>query len=150
MTPDPAPISPPNWYRFRVTKVLSAYRYKAARAAVLSRLGKAGAPRQSDIPAALDWVREQWRARLYALRAAGWSRLGKPKDFSYAANCPPFGVLTARTSRRCGWSSLCPFCYARERVIAPFRKLEAGLAARPDLAYPSPKYRSCRCHHPGP
>lgn len=67
-----------------------------------------------------------WRARLHALKVAGWRPGNQQGDLQYARNCPPTFVYSTPHTRQCRLWMLCPFCYARwvrqvwERVDATF------------------------------
>jgi len=58
----------------------------------------------------------QWRARIEILTDRGWQagKTGRPAvDTISRCNClPAFAIATERT-RSCGYSNICPFCYAR-------------------------------------
>ena len=73
-------------------------------------------------PIAGTWERHQqlrsiWRARLRALRNAGWSYLDMeargPLNMQYMRNCPPADAYTLPASRPCNRIRVCPYCYGR-------------------------------------
>lgn len=90
-----------------------------------------------DLPSsafgALSDLRRLWKARLYDFRDAGWLPLMRADEKAAAfqmicmRNCPPFAVKTSLRSCPCKRSSICPFCYARAYVLAPYVKLEQFL-----------------------
>jgi len=130
-------VSRPLVRPFRVTTVMQAHRHRAARRCVMVPwFGPAAKPLLRDVPAGLARLRAAWVARLLALRDAGWKALKARGAVGYMANCPPTGVRTDTTARRCGRASVCPFCFARRRVLHPFRLLETVLygASGPYLA----------------
>ncbi len=114
---------------FTVKRVLGAYRHRAARVSVFSSIfGKRTRTMLRDVPGALSSLRKMWYARCFALqRVGGCSWLSTRSGMSFSLNCPPFGVCTADTTRRCGHATICPFCFARQRVVAPFRRFEVAL-----------------------
>jgi len=125
---------------YTITRVYDAQCSRAARAAVITPA--LGTPAALKDPAkALKQLRKIWFARLLALQAAGWQRLPTWKSVTFAANCPPFSVETGKKQHRCRLSWICPFCYARENVIEPFRAAEeflfggrkSNVPLRPDL-----------------
>lgn len=113
---------------FDVGRVFEAYRHRAVRRAVMIPLfGKQAPTVLLDIPKALDLVRTKWRRRCYQLSKAGWHPLRTWSAVTYAGNCPPFGVQTTTTARCCRRPLACPFCFGRDWVLYPFRKLETIL-----------------------
>jgi len=80
--------------------------------------------REAKIVEATLKLIEQWRARVYALRAEGWKR-PTGKSLIYTLNCPPVGVLTNRQKLRpCNQYAVCPFCWCRRYVEETFNRLE--------------------------
>lgn len=124
---------------FRVHTVRNAYRHIAARRAVITPvLG----PDMLKYPqASLDKLRVMWHCKVEALRKAGWKPLLTQKNISYMRNCPPFGVATDTTSKTCNHPMICPFCFARLRVIYPYCKLEAILYGKAGLPGQAPLVR---------
>ena len=114
---------------FRIVAVRGAYRHLACRRAVLHPLVKLGdAQTKQWLQRAFDALRTMWKARLYRLWEANWDAFNRDKvNLSYMQNCPPFSVKTGTTARRCKRPLVCPFCYARQRVLEPYRKLEKVL-----------------------
>lgn len=114
---------------FRIVSVRGAYRHLACRRAVLHVLTRFG--HENTLPRlqrAFDSLRTIWHARLGSLMAANWDAIGRDKlKLTYMRNCPPFGVKTGTEARRCKRPLVCPFCYARQRVLEPFMKLERVL-----------------------
>lgn len=113
---------------FDVTQTFQAYRWRACRRAIMLPLfGKVAGKLMPDQQVALDKVRGMWRFRTVELCDAGWWAMKSWKHVTYAMNCPPFGVRTNTRSRSCGRALVCPFCFARERVLFQFRKFEQTL-----------------------
>lgn len=108
-----------------VKSVFSAYRYVAARSAILRPFSdRAG---RTDVVKATDRLRLMYRIRLDALQSAGWNVMEDRKKIRWMRNCPPVGFLLSHKTRCCNKPLVCPFCYARQRVLFPFRKLETAL-----------------------
>lgn len=103
----------------------SAYRHRAARVCILRPFFTFDERKNAAL--ALWLLRKRWYARLVDLREAGWTVLADPKKLTYASNCPPVGVKTSFTTRCCNKSRVCPFCWARQHVLLPFRKFETVL-----------------------
>lgn len=127
--------SPKSWggYAYAPTQVYTAYRHRASFRSVLTPIfGKTWA-RGGDrgIISALAKLREMWRARLLAYRGLGWAPTAA-KGLAYMANCPPFGVETDDAGRCCRRPLVCPFCFAREYVLGPFRDAERHLFGSAD------------------
>lgn len=111
--------------RYVILAVRGAYRHRACRRAVLGSLLEPFLTKRKNLQAAFDGLREQWYARLFGLRDAGWHPLrDDPVNMVYQRNCPPFSVITSTTSATCRRPLVCPFCYARMHVLRPFCKLE--------------------------
>ena len=120
---------------FKLETVYGAYRYQACRAAVSTPLSNRRPRSRHGVWLAQKLVRKRWASRLMELHAAGWPGLPTWKSVSYAANCPPCDLGVSPCTRVCTRATLCPFCYARHRVLRPFRRLEAALYG-PDFAKP--------------
>lgn len=113
---------------FDVTKVLRAYRHQACRMSVFLPLFNRITNYMVRNPAfAYSCVRKKWHARCVDFARVQCPGFGTWNDTTFAMNCPPFGVHTADKARRCGRALLCPFCFARQRVLYPFRRLEVAL-----------------------
>lgn len=113
---------------FAVTKVLRAYRHKACRASVFIPLfGNVTPHMNRRVPLAFFILRRRWRSRCAALAHANCPGLTNSSDATFVMNCPPFGVHTHDKAKRCGRPLFCPFCFARQRVLFPFRRLEVAL-----------------------
>lgn len=114
------------YYDYDVASVRQAYRYKAARSAVLNPLlGRWW--HSTDVAGAMKKLRSLWHKHLRIMQQAGWVKLSNGnRNLVYAANCPPFGVMT-KQSARCCKLSFCPFCYARSNVLTPFMRLERAI-----------------------
>jgi len=114
---------------FAVFKVCNAYRHQASRVSVFVPVFGRDTQRQlEDIPAAFGTLRTQWRARcdaLYSTRTCPGLTCGT--QVLFLKNCPPFGVYTTDQTRTCGRALFCPFCFARQRVLDPFRRMETVL-----------------------
>jgi len=110
---------------YKISRVYGSQCSRAARAAVVTPLLGPGELR--DTQKVMARLRKMWQARLYALRKAGWRKLPTHRALAYAANCPPFSVETSTKQRCCRLSWICPFCYARDNVIEPFRAAERYL-----------------------
>lgn len=122
---------------YKPTKILRAYRFRAARAAVLGVL----VPRErlwfDNVPKAMDKLRAQWRIVISRLHHAGWSPVRDLRSLQIFRNCPPFGVHTAVKSWSCRRALICPFCYARQHVIEPFDRLTYALTQAEETWAPS-------------
>lgn len=101
--------------------VLYDTKYEAARKA-LSGLSTSATPETQ-----LNALRDRWVKRLKELRAAGWPAIEKEHSFNMTCMCPPFGVITDMMGRLhpCNKILVCPFCYARRRVIASLGRFES-------------------------
>lgn len=114
---------------FLVQRVRGAYRHVAMRRAVLYKILNARLPEVNDDKVAkkLNTLRVLWAKRIKELGKAGWSAANVYKKRAYMSNCPPFGVVTGDRARCCDRSIICPFCYARGRVLIPFVRMETVL-----------------------
>jgi hypothetical protein len=111
---------------YKILSVRKAYRYESTRRAVLTPLLGPGWHRHG-VAGALVRLRLLWREKLEELRDADWPPALDELNFHYMRNCPPFGVHSAQMGLRCcRHRSLCPFCYARDRVLAPFMHMETA------------------------
>ena len=102
----------------------------AARRAVLWPLAiRSDGANEAQITEACLNLLDMWRARLWALQKAGWSRLTDPVKgglkVSYARNCwPEMIAMKADTRYRACWlRDVCPWCYAR-KVIELFKTVD--------------------------
>lgn len=115
--------------------------YQAARLAVLYPLCglqevPEGEKAKETYLAAGTALLEQWRARLYALRAAGLERLQKPSNLQYARNCWPGGMLALTANpgdpiergKPCHLKEVCPWCWSR-RTVEVYQRVRAGSQA---------------------
>ncbi len=109
-------------YAFESHGVVSGYAQNAMRKAVLGVVFPNANLAESE--ELLVRLREQWRARLTVLRQAGWDAVESPKDFSYARNCPPFGIETVDSARACR-RRCCPFCWARDHTSPIYNRAHA-------------------------
>lgn len=131
-----APTIKPD-YDYSVTPE-SVYRtspYVCAQRAILWPLCRSLTPLPGDdalspLPRAYGRLIAGWRSRLLTMGHAGWdplidpaypesSKLSPIRCVMYR-NCPPFGVKVPRRGKVCGWSRMCPFCYARRIVLRVF------------------------------
>jgi hypothetical protein len=66
-----------------------------------------------------------WRAKVVALRDAGWADLQTHGKVQFVRNCPPSFVvaLSENACRPCHMAQVCPWCYARDEVGDLFDKL---------------------------
>lgn len=78
-------------------------------------------------PFGYSCLRKKWHARCVDFSKTGCPGFHTWHDTTFAMNCPPFGVHTNNKARRCGRPLFCPFCFARQRVLYPFRRLEVAL-----------------------
>jgi hypothetical protein len=108
-----------------VMSIFRAYRYQAARSAILSPFYSFSL--RNDVVPATFQLRTTWRNRLTDLRHAGWHAVNTEKKLQYMRNCPPVGFLLARKTRVCNKPHVCPFCWGRQRVLLPFREFETIL-----------------------
>jgi hypothetical protein len=108
--------------RFRIFCVRDAYRHRAAIGAVVPRV--TGVSPLDDPQAAFDAVRGRWLSTVRKLGEAGCGMVPTWTAATYMGNCPPFSVRCGERARVCGRAFLCPFCYARQNVLDPFRRLE--------------------------
>ncbi|MCA9070433.1 MAG: hypothetical protein KDA84_15985, partial [Planctomycetaceae bacterium] len=108
-------------YDYTVTELVKGYPSRAMRMAVLQPLCSREF-KDYDVPAMLETVRKQWRARLLNLNKLGWKAVEDDTDLSYASNCPPFSVKTVNTGRTCN-RRICPFCWARQVVSSTYDRL---------------------------
>ena len=106
------------------TAILDTYPHRAMRYAVLAPLVGSADYIKHDIPKMLSLLRNQWSARISAMAKEAQWKPAMGKGHYYLRNCPPFGVKTDDTFRRCKQRRICPFCYAREFVLNPFLSLE--------------------------
>lgn len=108
-----------------ITKSFGAYRHVACKVCVMSRLLQTGRYQYlKDENDSFSRVRKFWVGCLTGLHLNGWHRTPTWKSLVYLSNCPPFGVRTDTQTRRCNAANICPFCFARMRVLAPFRRFE--------------------------
>lgn len=115
--------------KYVIKTVASTTMYASARKAVLIPI--TGKPERGfGLPLVqylFDTVRWKWIYRLESLNKAGWDVIRHKKNHAYAVNCPPFGVSTDDTAAKCRRPAVCPFCYARERVLNVYRRFSALL-----------------------
>ena len=109
--------------------IRKATRYHAARLATLRSLRPRGFSRESRyIVPAMASVREGWHRMIWQLQEAGWKPAQVARNIPYLLNCAPFGLkVKSRYTRFCDHPQICPFCWARRRVIDPFQALEQVL-----------------------
>jgi hypothetical protein len=110
---------------FDIVKLRGSYRHRACRWAVFNRLF--AKHQLEDEIEKYTTLRGLWHRKVYAMRTTGWAKLQDFRNFSTWLNCPPFGVITRDRARRCNFPSVCPYCYARDRILAPFVKMETVL-----------------------
>jgi hypothetical protein len=110
----------------------------AQRVAVLHRIaGKS--PNWSPEAAikSAEAVLGKWRRVLVQLREVGWGP-AQGVRFQYARNCPPAGVVAQAVGRDrvrpCHMLGVCPWCWARERVLATFDRTWEVMLASGDAA----------------
>jgi len=89
-----------------------------------------------------------YRMLLTNLRKEGWARLADNKKFQFVRNCPPAGVRTKKASgQTCQLDDICPFCWVRNNVLEPFKRMEQAFftdnGLKPDL--PPVKLVSSMC-----
>lgn len=104
--------------RFKITKVTHNPEHKAARYA-LSRVLATDAVEGSDVDVgkSMALLIDRRRGQLGRLREAGWACLHADKDYSFAMNCPPLGVMTNQPRLKpCKKAHFCPFCWCRAYV----------------------------------
>ncbi len=130
---------------FVITKVREAYRHRACRRAVLIPL--IGPRAVADIKKHFDDLRRMWHASLYGMRAVNWEPILSEKNLNYMRKCPPFGVVTNVKAKCCRRSAYCPFCYARERILVPFCRMERILYGS-DSHYLGPDKKLLPVLHP--
>lgn len=131
----------PKICRFRLKEVAGTWRAKACRCALTELLGAAGNDPIGSPEYRVEISREgtysilrqykhlllAWRARLAELRQAGWGPIRDPTRFVFANNCPPAGVMVNRGIRTCKRAQVCPWCWCRDYVMAPFDRLSQFL-----------------------
>jgi hypothetical protein len=99
---EPQPLRPayPTFHRF------------AAVQAVLPPLCELKAVSFPPRPDTVRALQALWRVRLSELRDAGWQPIQRPRDFAYAANCPPLSFARDGSDHRpCNKYRVCPFCH---------------------------------------
>ncbi|MBL9162075.1 MAG: hypothetical protein JNL18_04955 [Planctomycetaceae bacterium] len=110
--------------RFKVTGVSHNPEYKAARYA-LSAVLATDAVEGSDVAVgkSMALLIDRRRGQLGRLREAGWACLSDDKDYSFAMNCPPLGVLTnCQRLKPCKKAHFCPFCWCRSYVSETYQR----------------------------
>lgn len=117
---------------FRVSEISELTRQRAVRCAVFQGLFPKARRIDPDLQTLLDSTYTRWRAFLVRMQKAGWDRVQDRLDMWYIRNCPPCGFSTPFKARTCNTPRLCPWCWGRRFILAPFRQLETVLFGSPD------------------
>jgi hypothetical protein len=110
--------------RFKITGVAHSPEHKATRYA-LSPVLATDAVEGSDVDVgkSMALLIDRRRGQLGRLREAGWFCLSDDKDYSFAMNCPPVGVLTnCQRLKPCTKAHFCPFCWCRAYVSETYQR----------------------------
>jgi hypothetical protein len=112
----------PRLVKFEIMRLRGCWPDCACRYALQGVLDSAAVMASRDSrssPAAINAVltlQASWRARVMTLRSLDLERL-QGKVWYFAANCPPVSVYNKQDTRPCHLRHLCPFCWARHRVV---------------------------------
>lgn len=107
----------------KVKRIFHAYRYVATRTAVLRNFFP-WKYQKTDPVSSMAKVRVNWKRQLTRLKSAGWLVLGKKGQRNQLARCTPPGFTVDEPHLFCNKAHICPFCWARQHVLNPFRKFE--------------------------
>jgi hypothetical protein len=119
--------------QWKIESLSGAYRYQACRWAVVNAFFPHEKHPDRKADELLETITRRWRALLTRLRCdsfdneCGWKKADSPLDFQYLRNCPPAGFGVTSSSRSCKCSLICPWCWTRQYVLEPYRKLEKVL-----------------------
>ena len=103
----------------------AAARYVAFGGPTRSRIGRM--PTVQKMALLHNEVRVKWRCLVTRLFDAGCPMINTKTKLQYFRNCPPVGFSTDYKSRCCTCPLLCPFCYARQNVVAVYDKFREAL-----------------------
>lgn len=131
------------WHDYKITKVFGCEVDKAERFAISNLFPKpAEAEAVDDMPdklvvmqAAMRHIQDRWRGRMNALRASGWKRFSKGKEWLFAQTCPPVTVKTNKPLRVCHEYLICPFCWTRYYARELFGRVEFAMYGSNRVSY---------------
>ncbi len=118
---------------FKLYAAFKSWAGKASRYGMVTPITNKLCESESEILAAIHQLICMRRSRLRSLLDAGWLDIiagasGKStahrKNWQYACNCPPSGVVTNYQVRCCSKRNVCPFCWDREILQECYRRLE--------------------------
>lgn len=118
---------------FKLYAAFKSWAGKASRYGMVTPITNKLCESESEVLAAVHQLICMRRLRMQQLLDAGWRDMiagasGKStehrKNWQYAYNCPPSGVVTNCQTRRCSKRNVCPFCWDREILQECYRRLE--------------------------